>query len=132
MIHQKRILFYILLSVLIIISQESCKHDPNYGDQEASDIQYFINTHPQLIFELKPSGLYYNEVSKGHGLPAQTHDTAYVFFSLKFLDGTVLQSNLNTKDTLIFSVNEGIFIKGFDEGITFMSEGGGIIVNCPI
>ena len=124
-------LFNILLSVLILITQDSCNRSTNYDDQETSDIQYFINTHPQVNFELKPSGLYYYEVKKGHGLLAQTHDTAYAFFSLKFLDGTVLQTNFNTKDTLIFSVNEGIFIKGFDEGITYMSEGGESLLIVP-
>ena len=132
MIQEKRMLYCILFSVLILITLDSCNHKTkNNDDQEFSDIQYFINNHPEINFELKPSGLYYNEVIKGHGLPAQTHDTAYAFFSLKFLNGTVLQSNFNTIDTLIFSVNEGIFIRGFDEAITYMSEGGESLIIVP-
>jgi len=132
MIRKILMLLNILLSVLILITLDSCNHKTkNNDDQEFSDIQYFINNHPEINFELKPSGLYYNEVIKGHGLPAQTHDTAYAFFSLKFLNGTVLQSNFNTIDTLIFSVNEGIFIRGFDEAITYMSEGGESLIIVP-
>jgi FKBP-type peptidyl-prolyl cis-trans isomerase FkpA len=127
---EKNILFCILLSVIILIPLNSC-NTKDYDNKESADIQFYINTHPQMNFELKQSGLYYYEVKAGHGLPVQTHDTAYAFFSLKFLDGTVLQSNFNTKDTLIFRVNEGIFIMGFDEGITYMSEGGESMLIVP-
>ena len=131
MIREKRMLFYIILSVLILITQNSCDRSTNYDDQENSEIQYFINTHPQVNFELKPSGLYYYEVKKGHGLPVQADDTIYAFFSLKFLDGTVLQTNFNTKDTLIFNYNDKIFIEGFEEGISYMSEGGESMLIVP-
>ena len=52
-----------------------------------------------------------------------THDTAYVVYTGKFLDGTVFDSNVG-KASLIFPVDEGVLIQGFDEGITYMNQGG--------
>jgi FKBP-type peptidyl-prolyl cis-trans isomerase len=124
--NKKRILRHLVLSGLIIIVLPSClsTKTEEYEQKEAAMIQTYLESNPSLNFELKTSGLYYLDIVTGNGLPASVHDTAYVFYSVTFLDGTKLDSNVGTKDTLIFPIGEGIMISGFDEGITYMIEGG--------
>ncbi len=113
-----------ILSGLMMIFLASCINFKKYEQEEAAEIQKYLNDNPNLNFELKASGLYYLEVTPGTGLPPGTHDTAFVFFSEKLLDGTVIFTTLGTQDTLAFPVNEGNLIPGFDEGITYMKAGG--------
>lgn len=119
----KKIVYYVI-SGLMIISMASCVNFKKYEQDEAAEIQKYLNDNPALNFELKPSGLYYLEITPGIGLPPSTHDTAFVFFSEKFLDGTIIFNTLVTEDTMAFPVNEGNLIPGFDEGITCMRAGG--------
>jgi FKBP-type peptidyl-prolyl cis-trans isomerase len=116
----------LILSGLLMFFMQSCLSDKTEEHElrEAANIQKYLDDNPSLNFELKSSGLYYMDVVTGQGPQAVPHDTAYVFYSLKLLDGTELDSNVGTKDTLIFPVFEGFLISGFDEGITYMNEGG--------
>jgi FKBP-type peptidyl-prolyl cis-trans isomerase len=59
----------------------------------------------------------------GTGPAPVTHDTAYVIYTGSFLDGTVFDSNVG-KANLIFPVDEGVLIQGFDEGVLYMKQGG--------
>jgi peptidylprolyl isomerase len=60
-----------------------------------------------------------------------SQDTVYLYYTVKLLDGTELYSNVDTDDTLKFVVNEGYVIKGLDEGITYMKEGGQSLLLIP-
>lgn len=91
---------------------------------EEIKIQNYINNNPTLPFQLKPSGLYYLDQVIGTGSSLVTHDIAYVKYTGKFLDGEVFDTNVGKTDTLVFPVNEGWAILGFNEGITYMKEGG--------
>jgi peptidylprolyl isomerase len=118
-----QILFSILLmgSVLFLVS---CDPTKKYKEQEQEDIKSFLQSSPTLNFELKPSGLYYLDVQIGTGIAPVIHDTAYVRYTGKFLDGTIFDSNLTLTDPMYFPVSEGWLIAGFDEGISYMKEGG--------
>jgi FKBP-type peptidyl-prolyl cis-trans isomerase len=129
---KKNIVYYIILSVLIMTSLASClKSTRELEQEEAAKIQQYLTDNSSLNFDLKASGLYYLEVETGTGLPATSHDTAYVFYSAKLLDGTELDSNVGTDDTLIFPVDEGYLISGLDEGVTYMREGGKALFLVP-
>lgn len=120
-----RMLCLLFISGLMMPSLASCDHEKDFKEAEEEAIQQYLEANPSLDFELKPSGLYYLNVIEGTGRATATHDTAYVFYSEEFLDGSVNYSNMGTDDTLIFPVNEGYLnVKGFDEGITYMKEGG--------
>ena len=75
--------------------------------------------------------MYYCDVTVGTGPAAVTHDTAYVKYTAKYLNGTTFDTNVGKNDTLIFPINEGIWIVGFDEGITYMKEGGKAVMVIP-
>ena len=117
---QSILLFF---AVALIISLVSCDPSKKFQKAESESIQNYLNTHSTDTFQLEPSGLYYRDVLVGTGRQAVVHDTAYVTYTSKFLDGTVFDSNVG-KTILIFPVYEGTKIIGFDEGITYMKEGG--------
>jgi FKBP-type peptidyl-prolyl cis-trans isomerase FkpA len=131
MILNKRTMYFIILIDMIMILLASCNSREDLELQEALEIQTYLTNNPTLNFDLKGSGLYYLEVKTGTGLLAKTHDTAYIFYTAKFLDGTIANTNVGTVDTLIAVVNEGFFIKGFDEGLTYMREGGQSLLLTP-
>ncbi len=129
---KKRTIQFLILAGLVITSLSSClKSAKELEQEEAAKIQNYLIANSSLNFDLKESGLYYLEVETGTGLPVNTHDTAYVLYTAKFLDGTELDSNKGTDDTLIFPVDEGYIISGFDEGVTYMRVGGEALLLVP-
>lgn len=121
----------LLLTVIIALSTVSCDLTEKYEKQQNEKIQNYLTEHPDLSFVRKESGLYYCDVVVGTGAPAATHDTAYVKYTAKYLNGTKFDTNVGKSDTLIFPINEGNMIAGFEEGITYMNEGGQAILLMP-
>ena len=125
MIKSKNQIIFLFLTAILMISFESCNPTKKYEKEENEKIQDYIIKNSNLNFVLKPSGLYYLDVLEGSGPSPVTHDTAYVLYTGKLLDGTLFERNVGTPDTLIFPVGEGVLnVAGFDEGITYMREGG--------
>jgi FKBP-type peptidyl-prolyl cis-trans isomerase len=120
---QNHIASIILFGVILIIAL-SCNVSKKYEDDERAQIDSYLANNPGLAFELKPSGLYYLEVELGSGELAVTHDTVFIMYTGMFLGGTVFDTNVGTIDTLIFPVDEGWVLPGFDEGVTYMRDGG--------
>lgn len=114
----------VVVAALVIVLMASCDPTKKYEKEQKEAIQNYLNDHPELEFELKESGLYYLDVIVGSGMAAAIHDTAYVMYKGTFLDGSKLDENYDDNDTLIFPIGEGYTILGFDEGITYMNEGG--------
>jgi FKBP-type peptidyl-prolyl cis-trans isomerase FkpA len=114
----------LLLATILFLSLDSCNPAKEYEKEERTKIQNYLDQNSTLAFELKNSGLYYLEVQAGTGRTPVIHDTAYVFYTGKFLDGTIFDTNVGTTDTLIFPVLEDWMIAGFDEGISYMKQGG--------
>lgn len=116
---------FTLLLVLLIVSMSSCNIRKKFDEEEQDKINDYLASNPNLHFQRQTSGLYYLDVVVGTGPQAETHDTAYVFYNMKLLDGTVFESNVGTTDTMVYVVNENrLAVKGFDEGVTYMKEGG--------
>jgi len=109
---------------MVMIITTGCDPTKELEKEETEEIQNFLNAHSDIEYVLKNSGLYYYDDSVGTGELAMTHDTAYLFYKGTYLDGTQFDTNLGTTDTLIRPVNEGWFIAGFDEAITYMKVGG--------
>jgi FKBP-type peptidyl-prolyl cis-trans isomerase len=115
----------------LMLSVTSCNPTAKFERQEEALILQYLASNPTLVFEQKPSGLYYLDVVQGQGKLAVKNDTAYVKYTGKFLNGTAFDSNVGTTDTLIFIVNGGYLLPGFDEGISYMHEGGKAIFLLP-
>ena len=114
----------LFLAVALILSLGSCDPAKKYEKAEKASIQNYLSNNSNLNYELKPSGLYYLEVLTGTGRAPVAHDTAYVLYTGKFINEQVFYTNIGTTDTLVFPVAEGALIYGFDEGITYMKQGG--------
>ena len=119
------------MAVLGMMLITSCDPSKKYEEDEENAIQSYLLDNFALQFEHKPSGLYYLEVKAGTGnLPVKS-DTAYVKYTGKFLDGTVFDTNVGKPDTLIFPVDEGWMIPGFDECVLYMRPGGKALTLVP-
>jgi FKBP-type peptidyl-prolyl cis-trans isomerase FkpA len=106
-----------------ILSLISCNPSAKLEKAEKESISNYLAGNSNLNYELKPSGLYYLEVQTGTGRTPVAHDTVYVIYTGKFLDGSVFTSNVG-KDIYVFPFGEEYNILGFEEGISYMKEGG--------
>jgi peptidylprolyl isomerase len=76
------------------------------------------------------SGLYYVETEKGSGKKAMPGNVVHVHYTGTLLDGTEFDSSVG-KDPLSFPLGQGRVIKGWDEGIGMMNEGGKALLVIP-
>jgi FKBP-type peptidyl-prolyl cis-trans isomerase FkpA len=122
---------FLLLTVVFFVSLSSCDPAKKYERDERAQIQDYLSKNSNLDFELKTSGLYYLDEQVGTGRTPVAHDTAYVMYTAKFLNGNIIDTNVGTSDTLIFPVAENYLIQGFDEAITYMKEEGKALLIIP-
>lgn len=78
-----------------------------------------------------PSGLIYDEIQAGTGTQAQAGKTVKVHYTGKLTDGKVFDSSIPRKQPLEFRLGVGQVIKGWDEGIALMKEGGKAVLTIP-
>ena len=113
----------LFFAAVLFLSLGSCDPARKYEKAEAEAISNYLSSHSTDTFKLETCGLYYRDVVVGTGRTPATGDTAHVVYTGKFMDGTSFDTNIGGAD-LIFEVNEGELISGFDEAITYMKEGG--------
>ena len=120
---KKGLISLLIISAVVVLILGSCMPEKtDYTAQEQEEINDYLDGNPTLNFEEKTSGLYYLETVVGTGNAAAKHDTAFVIYTGKFLNGQIFDTNVG-KDTMIFPVDEGWMIPGFDEAITYMKVG---------
>jgi FKBP-type peptidyl-prolyl cis-trans isomerase len=71
-----------------------------------------------------PSGLYYVPVIVGTGPKAEPGKMVKVHYTGKLLNGKVFDSSIDRKSPIEFMLGRGQVIKGWDEGISMMRQGG--------
>lgn len=71
-----------------------------------------------------PSGMYYIENEKGTGKKAENGKTVKVHYTLYNIEGKQLQSSKEMGQPFSFTLGQGQVIKGWDEGLLLMQEGG--------
>lgn len=87
-------------------------------------IDDYVKTLGDTIYSLKPSGLFYIELSPGTGISPVNNDSVYFKYKASFLNFTVF--NRNTPESVPTRVKIGTdnLISGVDEGLQYMKEGG--------
>lgn len=70
------------------------------------------------------SGLEYVEIEAGTGAQAQAGKTVRVHYTGKLQNGNVFDSSIPRGQPIEFRLGAGQVIKGWDEGIALMKEGG--------
>jgi FKBP-type peptidyl-prolyl cis-trans isomerase len=79
----------------------------------------------------QPSGLYYIPVLTGTGPKAESGKTVKVHYTGKLLNGKVFDSSVERKNPIEFMLGRSQVIKGWDEGISMMNQGGKAILIIP-
>jgi FKBP-type peptidyl-prolyl cis-trans isomerase len=125
MIRKNSLSVSLLIAAVILLTMGSCNPKEDFELQENLIIQNYLTENPTLDFAQQSSGLYYFVIQEGTGTPPVAHDTAYVKYTGKFLNGTVFDTNIGESrtDTLKVPVDEGWMIEGFDEALTLMKLG---------
>lgn len=77
------------------------------------------------------SGLKYVLYNEGTGQQATTGKIVKVHYTGKLLDGTVFDSSYDRGTPFEFALGEGLVIRGWDEGIALLKEGGKALLIIP-
>ncbi len=77
------------------------------------------------------SGLYYIEVKEGKGNSPQAGQKVNVHYTGTFLDGNKFDSSVDRGNPFSFTLGQGQVIKGWDEGVAMMREGGKAVLVIP-
>ena len=131
MVNSKYKIILLLLAVVSMISTVSCDVRKKYEEREKEKIQDYLTRNSTLNFSLKPSGLYYLEVEAGTGLSPVDNDSVFVKYTGLFLGGEVFNSNVMNTETYNYVVGNNSNITGFNEGISYMKEGGKSLILVP-
>jgi FKBP-type peptidyl-prolyl cis-trans isomerase len=99
-------------------------------DEELNLLQDYLNKANITTKPLK-SGLYYLESKAGKGKNAEPGKKVTVHYTGKFIDGRVFDSSLERNSPFTFELGTGKVIKGWDEGIALMREGGRAMLIIP-
>jgi len=113
-----------VILAIVALLLGSCLKNQDYTATEKENIENFLSSNPDLEFSKKESGLYYYEVTPGTGEAIRTNDTAYIIYTLKFLDGHVIETTVGASEIYKFQVGVQDVIPGFDEGVSYMKEDG--------
>jgi FKBP-type peptidyl-prolyl cis-trans isomerase len=116
-------LINIFILVALASTGSSCKDKTNYYLVELDKLNKYIADN-NITTQPKASGLYYIEILAGTGDRARSGGYVSVRYKGYFLDGTVFDQNLDTADPYTFPLGYGSVIAGWDEGISYMKEGG--------
>jgi FKBP-type peptidyl-prolyl cis-trans isomerase len=85
----------------------------------------------KITVKPQPDGLYYIQVSAGTGPQADAGKTVKVHYTGKLLNGKVFDSSVERNTPIEFMLGRGQVIKGWDEGISMMKQGGKAILIIP-
>jgi len=90
-------------------------------------IQNFLDCNDDAI--KTDSGLVYYSMTEGEGAQPSVTDTVEVHYHGTLIDGTVFDSSVDRGQTISFPL--GGVIKGWQEGVAMMKEGGKATLICP-
>jgi len=118
----KRITF-VLVALMITMGACNSNKTLTKKEQEMKDLKTYLKEN-KIKTDPTASGLYYIETQEGTGVQAEAGDMVKVHYTGKLLDGTVFDSSIDRGEPIEFKLGAGRVIKGWDEGIALMKEGG--------
>jgi FKBP-type peptidyl-prolyl cis-trans isomerase len=114
-------LLIFLLGCGVLLS--ACKKDKS--EEELLLLKNYLDEN-NITTEPTASGMYYIEIKKGSGPDAKGGDLVEVKYKGTFIDGEEFDSGIFS-----FNLGYGQVIRGWDEGINYMNEGGKAILIIP-
>lgn len=113
-----------------VLKADEMKVEKEKNMEETKLIDKYIADN-NLKTETTPSGLKYVMYAEGTGAKAEAGKTVRVHYTGKLLDGTKFDSSLDRNEPLEFKLGVGMVIKGWDEGIALLKEGGKALLIIP-
>jgi len=101
---------------------QQAKEDERKNSEKALRDKYLAENNISTL--PTASGLYYIETEKGTGAKAMPGNQVYVHYTGRLLDGTKFDSSVDRGEPFDFRLGVGQVIKGWDEAIALMNEGG--------
>ncbi len=98
------------------------------SEKEQDLIDEYISEH-NIQVQPKPSGLYYVEKREGEGERPVRGSYVNVLYKGSFIDGEVFDQS--DDKGFSFRLGYGMVVAGFDEGISYMREGGSATLIVP-
>ncbi len=123
------IIIKIFFLTFLVIGATSCLKNNSGEEQEMKTIDNFLRNN-DIDTEPTASGLYYIELEVGTGAQPQVGDTVEVYYEGFFLSGVLFDTNMDS-DPLRFVIGAMTVIEGFEEGVTYMKEGGEAMLIIP-
>ena len=116
----------IFLSILAVglLTSVGCNKVSDWDEEMTLLDEYLLENN--ITAEPTYSGIYYIETLAGSGVPADGGDRVRVKYSGTFLNGNEFDSG-----EFEFTIGIGQVIRGWDEGINYMKEGGKAILIIP-
>ncbi len=103
-------------------AQQQAQEDVRKNSEKAQRDKYLSDNN--ITVTPTASGLYYIENEKGTGKKAMPGNTVNVHYTGRLLDGTKFDSSIDRGEPFSFRLGVGQVIKGWDEAIALMNEGG--------
>ncbi|HCQ30707.1 MAG TPA: peptidylprolyl isomerase [Flavobacteriales bacterium] len=105
------------------LQKEQMEQMQKAQEEEQTKLQEYL-TENNITAEPTQSGLYYIEEKKGTGKQAEPGKQVKVHYTGTLLDGTKFDSSVDRGEPIEFVLGVGQVIPGWDEGISYMKEGG--------
>jgi FKBP-type peptidyl-prolyl cis-trans isomerase len=116
---------------LILVLFTGCDPAKKWEREERQQLQSYLNSLGDTVYVKKTSGLYFIETLAGTGRTPIDKDTVFLRYKTNYLDGRLLQSNLDSEEPFSFILGSGTVILGLDEGVRYMKNGGKAILITP-
>ena len=116
------------IRLIKVLSEEEIEQEEiELAEQQKTQEMELLNDYlKKENIEVEPteSGLYFVESQKGTGKQAEAGKTVVVHYTGSLLNGKVFDSSVERNEPFSFNLGVGQVIKGWDEGIALMKEGG--------
>jgi peptidylprolyl isomerase len=113
------------LSIILVLALFSCQKPSSEKENEVTETQSTTVQVPAVDKEFTtPTGLKYIDEVIGTGRSPQTGDQVKVHYTGTLEDGTKFDSSRDRNQPFEFPLGVGRVIKGWDEGVATMKEGG--------
>ena len=99
------------------------------NNKEIDSIKNYV-AHTDRDFEQTDDGLFYHEIEEGTGSTPVENSTVTFNFTRRYLDSTIIASTMGG-DPVTVTLNKGEAVKGLEEGLLKMKEGGKALLIMP-